>query len=208
MVTIEEREKTARDLCREAMEKFPQQSEFPLILAELDEKAGNLPAALDTLVKATETWPGNTGILYRLGLFHDRMERRDQALGVMEKIITLDPEHADALNFLGYTLAEEARDLERAETLVRNALRIKPDNGYYIDSLAWVYFRQGKIRDAWQEIRRAVSFVETDAVIWEHYGDIAAALGLSGEARKGYTGSLRLEDNARVRDKLNGLDRK
>lgn len=203
-----EREKNARDLCREAMAKFPRQPEFPLILAELDGKAGNLPAALDTLVTAAAAWPDHTDILYRLGLLHDRMDHREQALDTMEKIIATDPEHADALNFLGYTLAEENRDLERAETLIRNALRIKPDNGYYLDSLAWVYFRQGKIREAWQEIRRAISFVETDAVIWEHYGDIAAALGLPGEARKGYSASLSLEDNARVQGKLNGLDRK
>lgn len=204
------REQDARTLCREAIGKFPGQPDFPLLLAELDERAGDTQAALETLLKAAGTWPKDTAVLYRLGLLHDRMGHRDLAFAVMEKVIMADPEHADALNFLGYTLADEGRDLERAETLIENALRIKPDNGYYIDSLAWVYFRQGEIRRAWQEIRRAVRFVETDPVIWEHYGDIAAALGLPGEAHKGYSRALNLEgDNAPgVRTKLDGLDKK
>lgn len=203
-------EAQARNLCVEAIKRFPAQPEFLLTLAEIDERQDNQPAALDTLLKAGTTWPDNTVILYRLGALYERMEKRDQALATMEKIIHLEPEHADALNFLGYTLADEGRDLERAEVLIQNALRIKPDNGYYIDSLAWVYFRQGKVSQAWQEIRRAIRFVETDPVIWEHYGDIAAALGLPGEARKGYSKSLELEgDNAQsVRAKLNGLKKK
>lgn len=203
-------EDAARSLCAKAIEQFPNQPEFPLALAEIDERQGDLPKALETLLAAGSTWPDNTVLLYRLGALYERMEKRDQALATMEKIIHLEPEHADALNFLGYTLADEGRDLERAEVLIQNALRIKPDNGYYVDSLAWVYYRQGKISQAWQEIRRAVHFVETDAVIWEHYGDIAKALGLPGEARKGYSKALELEgDNAQsVREKLNGLKRK
>ncbi len=199
----------AKELCAKAMDIFPKQPEFHLIMAEMHEYDGEYQQALDLLLKATATWPDNTGILYRLGMVYDRMEHRDQAMLVMDKIISKDPEHADALNYLGYSLAEQGRDLERAELLIDNALKVKPDNGYFVDSLAWVYFKQGRNRLAWQEIQRAVLLVDSDPVIWEHYGDIARALRLISEARKGYEKALELEgDNAEeVRIKLNALGR-
>jgi tetratricopeptide (TPR) repeat protein len=194
-----DRKAEARELAQRAQIMFPRQPEFRIIMAEIHEREKEYPQALDVLLKAAETWPEHTTVLYRLALVYDRMEHRDQAMLMMEKVIAKDPEHADALNFLGYTLAEEGRDLARAEVLVQTAIKVKPDNGYYVDSLAWVYFKQGKKRLAWQEIRRAVQLVDSDPVIWEHYGDIAEALSLHGEARKGYAKSLELEgDNAQV----------
>ena len=202
-----ERKADARELAQKAQIMFPRQPEFRIIMAEIHERESEYQQALDVLLKAAETWPEHPTVLYRLGLVYDRLEHRDQAVMMMEKVIAKDPEHADALNFLGYTLAEEGRDLPRAEVLVQTAIKVKPDNGYYVDSLAWVYFKQGKKRLAWQEIRRAVQLVDSDPVIWEHYGDIAEALGLHGEARKGYAKSLELEgDNARiVKDKLDNV---
>ena len=92
---------------------------------------------------------------------------------------------------------------------MQGALKVKPDNGYFVDSLAWVYFKQKKLRLAWAEIKRAVELVDSDPVIWEHYGDIARALNYPAEARKGYSRSLDLDgDNAEsVRAKLNELGR-
>lgn len=199
----------AKELCARAMDLFPRQPEFHIIMAEMHEFDEEYQQALDLLLKAAGTWPDNTTILYRLGMIYDRMEHRDQAMLVMDKIISKDPEHADALNYLGYSLAEQGRDLERARLLIENALKVKPDNGYFVDSLAWVYFKQGKNRLAWQEIRRAVQLVDSDPVIWEHYGDIARALRLISEARKGYEKALELEgDNAQeVRTKLDSLGR-
>lgn len=200
---------TARELCLTAMTLFPRQPEFRIIMAEMHEFEKEYQQALDVLLKATALWPENTTILYRLGLIYDRMEHRDQAMIMMEKVISKDPEHADALNFLGYTLAEQGLDLERAQLLIESALKVKPDNGYFVDSLAWVYFKQGKNMLAWQEIRRAVQLVDSDPVIWEHYGDIARAMGLISQAREAYANSLDLEgENAEtVRTKLNSLGR-
>jgi len=199
----------AYKLCQTAMGLFPRQPEFRIIMAELYEHDKNYPDALDVLLKAAEEWPKNSTVRYRLGLIYDRMGQHDQALATMEQVIAGDPDHADALNFLGYSLAEQGRDLERAEVLIQNALKIKPDNGYFIDSLAWVYFKQGKNKRAWQEIKRSVEYADSDPVIWEHYGDIARALGFTGEARKAYVRALELKgDNAEaVRGKLGALGR-
>lgn len=197
----------AKELCLLGMKLYPGQVDFPVLLAEIHEHAKHYDQSLDVLLKAASAWPGNSAITYRLGLVHDKMGDHDQAMVMMEKTISLNPEHADALNYLGYTLADQGRDLERAVVLIENAIRVEPDNGYFIDSLAWVYFKQKKIRQAWQEIKRAVRFAPEDPVIWEHYGDIAAAMHFPGEARKGYTKSVRLngENVNAVRAKLEAL---
>lgn len=197
----------ARELCLTAMTLFPKQPEFHIIMAEMHEFEKQYQHALDVLLKAAGLWPENATITYRLGLIYDRMNHRDQAMLMMEKVISRNPEHAEALNYLGYSLAEQGRDLARAELLIEGALTIKPDNGYFVDSLAWVYFKQGKNKRAWQEIQRAVQLVDSDPVIWEHYGDIARALNYFWEARRGYEKSLKLEgENAQgVRSKLGAL---
>lgn len=197
----------AKRLCQTAMGLFPKQPEFRIVMAEIHEREGEFDQALEVLKLAATQWPDNMTILYRTGLVHDRMGDRNGAMAIMEQVITKDPEHADALNFLGYSLAEQERDLERALLLVQGALKVKPDNGYFIDSLAWVYFKQKKLKLAWGEIRRAVELADSDAVIWEHYGDIARANGFTAEARKGYSRSLELggENAESVRAKLNEL---
>lgn len=197
----------ARQLSLSSIAMFPRQPEFRVILAEIYEHEKQYPKALDLLLKASSDWPENTTILYRLGLVYDRMEHRDQAMLIMEKIIAKNPEHGDALNYLGYSLAEAGKDMERAIVLIQNALKVKPANGYYVDSLAWAYFKMGKKRLAWQEIKRAVQFVDTDPVIWEHFGDIAKSLNILDEARMGYTKALELggENANEVRAKLNAL---
>jgi Flp pilus assembly protein TadD len=122
-------------------------------------------------------------------------------------MLVLEPENPEALNFLGYTLADQGLQLERALDLIQRALEKEPESGFIVDSLAWVYFRLGEMDKAWQEIQRAVTLVDDDPFLWEHYGDIAAANDLPAEARKGYRKALDLghTEAERVRTKLNEL---
>ena len=126
----------------------------------------------------------------------------------MEQLLALHPDNYQALNYVGYTLAEENRDLDRAMTLLVRANEIAPNMSYIVDSLAWAYYKAGKIDDALKEIRRAVTLDEhTDASIWEHYGDIAAQAGLKDEARTAYQKAMELKpDNAEaLRQRLSNL---
>ena len=200
------RKKEALALIRKANTLFPGDRQLMLIEAGFYEEEGDFGAALAVLERAAANWPRNLEVLYRMGVVLEKLERRDQAMAVMERIIGLDPENTDALNYVGYTLAEQGQDLDRAQVLVEKALAQRPDSGFIVDSLAWVHFRKGELDKAWKEIRRAVSMVE-DAIIWEHYGDIARAMGRKAQAKKGYTRALKLEpDNAdEIRKKLEEL---
>jgi tetratricopeptide (TPR) repeat protein len=200
------RQGEALDLAAKSKIRFPQSREIILAEAGIFEDAKDFPKALEVLDAALALWPEDIEILYRKGVLLDRAGERPKALEIMESIIAREPDNPDALNYVGYTLAEENRDLDRALVLVRNALGQKPDSAFIIDSLAWVYFRQGKKDAAWKEIRRAAAAAE-DPTIWEHYGDIALALGKKEEARKAFHKALKLKpDNEdRVKQKLKAL---
>ena len=68
----------------------------------------------------------------------------------------LNPENAAALNYLGYTWAEQGIHLDEAEQLILRALAIEPNDGFYIDSLGWVYYQRGEYMQAIQHLERAV----------------------------------------------------
>jgi len=196
----------ARELILHQQKAHPDESEYWLLEASLAQGQNDLAGARDILKKAEARWPKDTDLLYSLGIVLDKLGQREEGLATMERIITLDPEHADALNYVGYVLADESRDLDRAMVLITRALEREPDSGYIIDSLAWLYFRKGELDRAWDEIRRAVERVNDDPVVWEHYGDIAAARGKAAKAREGYKNSLELDpDNASVKAKLDSL---
>ena len=137
-------------LVKQGQQLFPDKTEFWVLEARLYESQNQLDTALKLLDEAESKWPEDTTLLYTRGMILERNNRLDEAMQVMEHIITLDPENADALNYVGYTLADAKKDLDRAYVLVHNALVQEPDNGYIIDSLAWVHFRQGKFKEAWE----------------------------------------------------------
>ena len=111
----------------------------------------------------------------------------------MEDILESQPDNFQALNYVGYTLAEENRDLVRALQLLVRANQLSPNKSYIVDSLAWALFKSGRAQEALVEIRRAVELGgQPDSSIWEHYGDIAQHLNLKDEARKAYQNALEL----------------
>ena len=98
--------------------------------------------------------------------------------------IDKDPANpAQACNYLGYMWVEAGIHLDEAEQLIRRALAREPENGAYIDSLGWLYFKQGKYEDALATLLRAAGHLpEPDPVVYEHIGDACSKLGRTAEA--------------------------
>lgn len=101
----------------------------------------------------------------------------------MEQLAVSHPDFAPALNYVGYSLAERGKELDRALDLLQRAVKLSPNHGYVLDSLAWAQFPQGMTARGVGDISRAVVLPDgNDAAIWDHYGDIAAAQGRREEA--------------------------
>ena len=90
-------------------------------------------------------------------------------------LLAKDPGNANILNYLGYALADRGLKLAEAEDLIVRAVKAEPANGAYLDSLAWVHFKQGKYPAALGEITAALKLISDDATLWAHAGDIYAA---------------------------------
>ncbi|WP_304051120.1 tetratricopeptide repeat protein [Desulfovibrio piger] len=150
--------------------------------------------ALARARQAVEIVPESSELAFTLGSLLDSLGKRDEAMKVMQGIVASHPEHYQALNYVGYSLAVQGKDLEHALELLQRADRLAPDQFFIVDSLAWALFRLGRTEEALQNIRRAVALVPSPEVeILEHYGDIAAAAGQKEEARKAYEQALKLK---------------
>lgn len=180
----------ALEVLREGRSLYPQSDVFYINEAGMLFRAKRGAEALEVLDEGLKSRPDDAELAYEKGMLLESMDRREEALKVMEAILTKHPDNAKVLNYVGYTLAEEGRELARAKVLVSNALRLDPENGFIIDSMAWVHYRLKEYKEAWAAIQTAVQYVDGQADIWEHYGDIAAAVGDKKEARKGYQNAI------------------
>jgi tetratricopeptide (TPR) repeat protein len=146
----------------------------------------SLDAAKPHLQQALAINPNDEGALLNLANIAERTGYFEEAEGYLDVLYDLKPDDPTILNFYGYLLAEMGKDLDRAERLILKALDIEPGNGYYIDSLGWVYFQRGDYEKAVVELERAVKIVEDDPVILEHLGDAYQALKRFREALTAY----------------------
>ena len=113
----------------------------------------------------------NADLFFRLGMAQDNAGKKEECIASMKKVIELEPENADALNYLGYTYADLGIKLDRAEELIKNALELKPDDGYITDSLGWVYYKKELFSKATPLLEKAAKLTDYDPVITEHLAD-------------------------------------
>jgi len=141
----------------------------------------------------------------------DKTGMEEQAMSKMAKVLELQPDHAEALNFIGYTWADKNIRLEEAREYIEKAAAQKPDNGYIIDSLGWVYFRLGDYQRAAKELQRALELEPEDPHIHDHLGDAYRALGKPAKALEQYKRALQMfeEDKKKtlVKEKIDALEK-
>ena len=128
--------------------------------------------ATSAFEKGLEYHPNDENLRFNLGAAYDKLDRFPDVVREMEAVLALNPEHADALNYLGYSYVDRGINGEKAVELTRRAVALKPDNGAYVDSLGWALFKIGRVAEALREIQRAAELVKDDPVIFEHLGEI------------------------------------
>jgi tetratricopeptide (TPR) repeat protein len=197
----------ARSVAHEGRKLFPERKELWGLEAFAFARQKKTTGAEAVLKEALKQHPDDEDLLFSLGNIQDEAGKTDAALGTMEKILTVNPVNYHALNYVGYTLADRNTELDRALALITRALAQNPEADYIMDSLAWVQHRLGRNEDAWASIKRCIGLGGDDAVIWEHYGDIALAVGKKNEAAHGYRQALQRDaaDKKALRRKLNAL---
>lgn len=167
----------AREIVDGALAAHPASADLAIASSLIHELSGDGATARRTLEAAVAAAPRDAELLYALGSLEDRLGQPDRAIEVIQQILDRDPDHVSALNFIGFSLADRLVDLARADELLRRASRLEPANGYVLDSLGWLRFRQRRLRDAEKLCARARRLVPTEPEIVWHLAEIARAQG-------------------------------
>lgn len=127
--------------------------------------------AFDVLKSGLKEFPRSTNILYDYALTAENLGKYGEMEIALRKIIEIDPHYQQAYNALGYSLADRNMRLDEAYALIEKAMKLAPNDPFITDSLGWVLFRQGKINEAEQELRRAYQLRE-DPEIAVHLAEV------------------------------------
>lgn len=125
---------------------------------------------------------------------------------VLYSVIEKNPDHARALNYLGYSMLERDKNIDDAFVYVQRAHSIAPDNAYIMDSLGWAYFKKGQYSQALQYLKMAHSNRSDESIIKEHIADTYAKMQQKSKAKVWYKKILKIntneEDQKRIKEKL------
>ncbi len=116
-------------------------------------------------------------IWFLRGSTFEREKRYPEAEEQFKKVLASDPQHASALNYLGYMLADQNMKLEEAFGYIKRAVDLDPTNGAYLDSIGWAYFRLGKYELAEDNLVKASQKINTDPTVHDHLGDLYQKTG-------------------------------
>ena len=178
------------NLLEELLGRTDQQPAAYISLAELYVDAGRIPQALGVLDRAAAKMPGDTSVAFEVGAVLERGKHYEDAERVFRRVIASDPNHAQALNYLGYLLADRGERLQESVGFIKRALEIDPDNPAYLDSLGWAYFKLNQLALAEPQLRRAAANLATNSVIQDHFGDTLFKLGRYDEAVEAWQHAL------------------
>src|SRR6185295_1492537 len=199
----------AGETLRQAKKRFPPKFLCEYLMAMVSQRLKNYADAIthftsaEVLAKAGEEKSLNASFYFEAGIAHERKGDREEAVKYFQKCLELQPDFPEAQNYLGYMWAEKGENLDRAKELIEKALKAEPKSAAYLDSMGWVLFKQNQPKSALEYILKAVELTEEpDATLYDHLGDIYAALNESEKARDAWKKSIGVEPNELVKKKL------
>jgi tetratricopeptide (TPR) repeat protein len=176
-------------LKRVETENAGEQVQLIVAEAQLLREANRPRDAYDMLGQALQKDPDQPELLYDFALTAEKLERFDVLESNLRKLIQVRPDHAHAYNALGYSFAERNLRLPEAKKLIERALELAPEDYYIVDSLGWVLYRQGDLKGAAAQLRRAYGN-RPDAEIGAHLGEVLWVMGERTEADRVWKESL------------------
>ncbi len=208
----------AKEHMEKAYADYPGNVNITNYLGAIYRKKENYKSAIELYNGFLSKNPNNEAILYSLAVTNFSAGNDTESIKIMKDLLELNPDNADALNYIGYTYADKGVNLDEAESYIKKAMKLAPNTGYIIDSLGWVYYRKGMLNEAIVNLELAAKLSPEDAAIWDHLGDVYMESGDIPKALKSYEYALKLlnenedktkEDKkleAKVRDKINGIN--
>jgi tetratricopeptide (TPR) repeat protein len=188
----------AAELLSAMAEERPDRSDPLIALGDLYRQEERFVEAIEAYDRAAERSPAlldsDWSFSYRRGIALERAKRWERAEADLRRAVELNPDHAHALNYLGYSWIDRGENLAQAQAMIEKAVSLMPEDGYIIDSLGWAYYRTGQFDRAVETLERAASLQPQDPVINDHLGDAYAMVGRQYEAVYQWRRALALTD--------------
>jgi tetratricopeptide (TPR) repeat protein len=194
----------------EPLIESPVNEESFIYIAGIHDKLQQYEKALAVLKQGIKKFPASPELQFNKGVFQEKLGDIEACIETMRAVIALSPDFSAAYNYIGYILAEREEDLAEAEKLLDKALELKPGDGYYLDSLGWIYFKQGQLEKAEKTLKQSVETVPEEGVVWYHLGEVFLAKGERDKAldafRKALSNSLEGEEREKTEQRIEELD--
>ncbi|HWS77493.1 MAG TPA: tetratricopeptide repeat protein [Thermomonas sp.] len=168
-----------------------------LLEAELRLKDKDAAGELDAYARGLAAFADDEALLYSRALLWERRDDIARAEADFRRILVISPDDVNALNALGYTLADRTSRYREALELIDRARVAEPGNAAIIDSYGWVLFRLGRVREALGHLRHAFA-LQKDADIASHLGQVLWVLGEKDEARRYFEEARRIDPDNRA----------
>jgi len=175
-----------------AQELDPANAEVCFLLGVAHRETGRLEESELMLRRALELRPRDERALFELGVLLERMDRAEEAAGIFGEVLEVNPLNAVARNYLGFMLADRGIRLQESLAHLEIAVAQEPDNGYFLDSLGWVRYRLGDLRQATKLLERAAALADI-APIRAHLAEVYERQGMISQARDNWRRALALE---------------
>ncbi|MBL8913219.1 MAG: tetratricopeptide repeat protein, partial [Archangium sp.] len=183
--------KDAESTLVRAMGKAPS-SEVLEALAGFYTRQKRIGDAIALLNGAVARNPGDDSMVFALATLYEKKGEWQKAVDKLKPVVERHPDNAQALNFMGYTIATNGGDLDEAEKLVKRALDEKPESPAFLDSLGWIQFKKNKLDDAAESLEKAVEASPDEATLLEHLGEVSLKLGRKARAQECFSRALEL----------------
>ncbi len=178
---------------RQLLNKTPSDRDTYLVIAQIYSQAKRYADAEAATKQALDLTPDpddQVRVLFLLGSIYEREKRFDQAEEQFKKVLAADPLNSAAANYLGYMLADRGVRLEESVKYIQLALQTDPNNGAYLDSLGWAYYKMNKLDLAALNLEKAVKLIANDPTIHEHLGHVYLRMGKKKQAEQEWERAL------------------
>ncbi|MEK2690326.1 tetratricopeptide repeat protein [Bdellovibrio sp. GT3] len=176
---------------------------YTMYASLLDAKADYLGAAR-VLEKGLSKYSHNVGLLFQHALILDRLGQKTAMIEQMKKVLELEPDHVQSMSYLAFSMAEMNQQLPEAEKLARRALELNPQDGYVMDTLGWVLFKQKRFAESVQVLEKAFAQQSSASIIAEHLGDAYSMQSQTVKANAMYTKAAALSSDKKRASQIRG----
>ncbi len=142
------------------------------LMAQLLEDRKELNKALETLNLAQNKFPKNAQVLFYKGSLQDKMNLKSEMIESMKKVLEIEQDHVQAMNYLAFSWAEMNTELDQAEKYARKAVSKERSDAFILDTLGWVLYKKGQFKEASEVLEKAHLLQPSVGIIAEHLGDV------------------------------------